>query len=176
MIIKNLSISNHIETSFVKNLYIESFQKNERRCVDKMIKLYDSETPFSIVVIIKEKQFVGFLTHWDLEDFIFAEHFVISPEFRNGGYGRKVMELFIEKTNKPILLEVELPANTLAERRIGFYQRLGFKLWSTIEYQQPAYEADSYAIPMKLMSWGKLEVEKNFTKIKEKVYSVVYNV
>lgn len=175
MIIKNLNTSNHTETSFVKNLYIESFPKNERRCVDKMMKLYNSGTSFSIFIIIENNQIVGFLTHWDLSEFIFAEHFSISPEFRNGGYGRKVMELYIEKMNKPILLEVELPANALAERRIEFYRRIGFKLWENIEYQQPAYEEDSDAVPMKLMSWGKLEVAKDFAKIKEKVYSVVYN-
>ena len=176
MEIKELNTSNHIEISFVKNLYIESFPPNERRCVKKMMEFYDSEMPFSILIIEKENKFVGFLTHWNLTDFIFVEHFAISPEFRNGGYGRNVMELFIEKTDKPILLEVELPDNDLAMRRIGFYQRIGFNLWENIEYSQPEYIKGSGAIPMKLMSFGKLEVEKNFAEIKRKVYSVVYNI
>ncbi|MDU1889359.1 MAG: GNAT family N-acetyltransferase [Dysgonomonas sp.] len=175
MKIRKLDLSSSHEVSFVDNLYIESFPLSERRPVDKMLDLYKSGSPFIISVAIEDDELVGFLTYWDLGEFIFAEHFAISPEYRNGGYGRKVMDLFIESTDKPIILEVELPTTILSERRIGFYQRIGFRLWENIQYHQPAYYEDSGTVPMKLMSYRDIDIENNLIEIKDKLYSVVYN-
>jgi len=174
MELRKLNISSNKEIAFVENLYIESFPPSERRPVDKMLELFKGDSPFIISITIEEDLIVGFLTYWDLGDFTFVEHFSISPELRNEGYGRKVIELFIKEMNKPILLEVELPTTILSERRIGFYQRLGFKLWKNVQYQQPAYDIEVGAIPMKLMTYGKLNIEMDLAKIREKVYSIVY--
>ncbi|MDR1707066.1 GNAT family N-acetyltransferase [Dysgonomonas sp.] len=174
MELRNLDLSDIEEVSFVENLYIESFPPSERRPVKKMQDLYENNGLFFIDVAIEEGRLVGFLTYWDIDKFIFAEHFAIAPEFRNGGYGRKVMELF-QKSAKPIILEVELPTTILSERRIGFYQRLGYKLWENVQYQQPAYLSDGLAIPMKLMTYGDLNVERDLIEIRSKIYSIVYN-
>lgn len=176
MEIRKLDISNSHEISYIENLYIESFPLSERRPVEKMLNLYKNDSPFVIFVTIEEGQIVGFLTYWDLGEFIFAEHFAISPEFRNGGYGRKVMDLFLANFDKPIVLEVELPTTILSERRIGFYQRIGFKLWENIKYQQPPYYKEDNAIPMKLMSYGNVDIEKDLISIKDKIYETVYNI
>jgi RimJ/RimL family protein N-acetyltransferase len=174
MEIRNLNLSSHSELAFVENLYIESFPLSERRPVEDMLNLYKGDTPFVISVTVEDDQLVGFLTYWDLDKFIFAEHFAISPEFRNGGYGRKVMELFMQ-VPKPIILEVELPATILSERRIGFYQRLGFRLWENVQYQQPAYYSHTGTIPMKLMTYGDMDVDRDIIDIRSKIYSIVYN-
>jgi ribosomal protein S18 acetylase RimI-like enzyme len=174
MEIRNLDLSDHTEISFVENLYTESFPSSERRPVKTMLELYQGNSPFIIAVTIEDYNLVGFLTYWDLGEFIFAKHFAISPGFRDSGYGRRVMELFKESP-KPIILEVELPTTILSERRIGFYQRLGFKLWADVQYQQPAYHEDEAAIPMKLMTYGDMDVERDLTGIRHKIYSVVYN-
>lgn len=175
MIIKNLDISNKQEVAFLEKLYIESFPLSERRPVDEMFDLYKNDSPFIISTAIDREIPIGFLTHWDLKDFIFAEHFAVSPEFRNEGYGRKVMDLFLEHTQMPIVLEVELPTTILSERRIGFYQRIGFKLWEEVQYQQPSYHNDGNAIPMKLMSYGDINIEQDLKVIKGQIYSTVYN-
>lgn len=175
MKLEKLDISKKEEVSFVENLYIESFPLSERRPVNAMLDLYEEESVFTIAVVLKDDTFVGFLTYWDLGEFIFAEHFAISPEFRNGGYGGKVMKLFMGKMTKPIILEVELPSTILSERRIGFYQRLGFKLWENIAYQQPSYQKDGNPVPMKLMTYGNIELDKDLQDIRDKIYDIVYN-
>lgn len=175
MEIKKLNVSDKHEMAFVENLYIESFPLSERRPVEKMMDLYKNNKRFVITLTVENDQLVGFLTYWDIDDFIFAEHFAISPEFRNGGYGGKVMELFLANTSKPIILEVELPNTILSERRIGFYQRMRFKLWENIQYQQPPYHGDENTVPMKLMSYGDIDLEKNIKEIRNKIYSEVYN-
>ncbi|MFV0419908.1 MAG: GNAT family N-acetyltransferase [Dysgonomonas sp.] len=175
MEIRKLDLTSEYEVAFVENLYIESFPLSERRPVNAMLDLYKNNPSFLITVTIEDNQLVGFLTYWNLGEFIFAEHFAISPEFRNGGYGRKVMDLFLENITVPIILEVELPTTILSERRIGFYQRIGFKLWENVQYQQPAYLETTGPIPMKLMTYRDLDVEKNLTDIRSKIYSIVYN-
>lgn len=174
MEIRKLDLSNSHEVAFVENLYIESFPLSERRPVETMLSLYKNEPSFVITVTIEDEQIVGFLTYWNLDEFVFAEHFAISAEYRNGGYGRKVMDLFIKEITTPIILEVELPTTILSERRIGFYQRIGFRLWENIQYHQPAYMEDSGPIPMKLMTYGNIDIEKNLTDIRSKIYSKVY--
>lgn len=174
MEIRKLDISNEQEITFIENLYIESFPLSERRPVDEMLDLYKNDSSFIISNAINENQPVGFLTHWDLNKFIFAEHFAISPQFRNEGFGQKVMDLFIAETEKPIVLEVELPTTILSERRIGFYQRIGFRLWEEVQYQQPSYYKGGNAIPMKLMSYGNIDIEKDIKDIRSDIYSRVY--
>ncbi|MDR1881916.1 MAG: GNAT family N-acetyltransferase [Prevotella sp.] len=175
MEIRKLDITNGNEISFVENLYIESFPLSERRPVEAMLDLYKGASPFVIAMILEDDNTIGFFSYWDLDEFIFAEHFAISPGFRNEGYGRKAMDLFMKDITRPVVLEVELPATILSERRIGFYQRIGFKLWENVQYQQPAYHKDGIAIPMKLMTYGNLDMEKDLIGVRSKLYGVVYN-
>lgn len=175
MHLKRLSISDKKDISFVEGLYIESFPPSERRSVNAMLDLFENRQKFFIDIVVKDDQHVGFLTYWDLGDFVFAEHFAISPEARNGGIGAKVMNLFIKEAGKPIILEVELPTTILSERRIGFYQRLGFKYWENVPYQQPSYTEGGNPIPMKLMTLGNIDLTSSFSEIKDNIYREVYN-
>lgn len=175
MQLKKLNISNNEEIDFIKKLYLESFPLSERRDTELMFDLYKRNTTFTILILEKENQYVGFFTYWDFNDFIFAEHFAISPDFRNGGFGGKVMKLFIKSITQPIVLEVELPTTILSERRIGFYQRLGFRLWEDIPYQQPPYQVDGKPVPMKLMTYGDIDLNKNLQEVRDSIYSAVYS-
>lgn len=163
------------EVNFVKEVYKTSFPESERRPFDLMLQLYIESTSFVIQVVKRDSVLVGLLTYWNFKDFIFAEHFAIISRVRNGGIGKDVMDLFIQNTDKPIVLEVELPTTILAERRIGFYQRIGFKLWENIQYQQPAYREGRPPIPMKLMTYRDLDLDKEVGEIKEIIYREVYN-
>lgn len=46
------------------------------------------------------------------------------------------MEEYIRQSGKPVLLEVEPPLGEMEQRRIGFYERLGFHL-NPYAYVQP---------------------------------------
>lgn len=177
MIIRKLDSLNSKERSFVENLYLESFPLSERRAEKVMFDLHENNPKFEIDILIENDKYVGFFTYWKLGDFVFAEHFAVSPQARNMGYGYSSMKQFIEMLDgTPIILEVELPTTILSERRIGFYQRIGFKLWEEIQYQQPAYDQErGAAIPMKLMTYGDLDLDKDMGKVKQTLYSEVYN-
>lgn len=173
--LEKLDINNKIELSFIEKVYTESFPHSERRPFETMIKLYKDNPRFIVQIVKKAETSIGFLTFWEMNGFIFAEHFAIVSKARNEGIGGKIMQLFINQQTGPIILEVELPATILSERRIGFYQRLGFRLWENIPYQQPPYHEGENPIPMYLMSYGEIEIDKSFSDIKELLYSEVYN-
>lgn len=171
----NLNISDSKEMSFVERLYIESFPQSERRPFELMIDFYsDPQKPFIITVIKNDDKPIGVFTYWDFDNYIFGEHFAIAPEARNGGVGAESMTIFMSGLDKPFIIEVELPTTYIADRRIGFYQRLGFRLWDKLAYQQPPYIEGYNPIAMYLMTWGKIDMNEVFPEIKREIYSSVY--
>ncbi len=57
--------------------------------------------------------------------FYYIEHFAIDPSLRNGGYGKRVLEVdeLKKQLKGPIVLEVEEPNDEMSTRRIHFYKR-----------------------------------------------------
>lgn len=173
-----INIDNKPDVEFIEKIYIESFPPNERRAVSALHDLIVNEKDFVVLLILNtDKERVGFITYWLFDGYIFAEHFAISSEFRNGGYGAKAMEAFFKYISEPIIIEVETPNNdNIAKRRIEFYKRLNFKLWDNIEYEQPPYLKDSEPIPMKIMSFRDIDLDTGFEKIKSDIYKKVYQI
>ena len=66
-------------------------------------------------------------------------------------------------------MEVEIPEEEMAKRRINFYQRQGFSLWEK-PYQQPPYKAGDNYLPMLIMAYGDIECGKDFDLVKEHIY------
>jgi hypothetical protein len=93
---------------------------------------------------------------------------------RNKGYGEKVLKHITQSVELPIILEVEMPDDETSKRRIGFYERCGFVL-HTNPYIQPPYRAKDEPLPMYLMTYGKLDMEKKYQQIKERIYQEVYH-
>lgn len=176
MDLKSFDLENKEDIDFLTRVYMDAFPLSERRSIESVFELYRSNPQFTIDIAVYDNKAIGFLCHWDLDEFIFAEYLAIDPALRNSGLGKKVVNEFLSTIKKPVILEVELPTTILSERRIGFYQRLGFKIWENIQYQQPAYHTDTQPVPMKLMSLGEVDIEKGISKIRNKLYSAVYNI
>ena len=67
-----------------------------------------------------------------------------------------------------------MPQEEMAQRRIGVYQRNGFTLWEN-EYYQPPYKTGDSFLPMRLMVHGALDSQKDYEKVKQRIYRDVYN-
>ncbi len=148
----------------------KSFIPDEIRTKEDAFKIL-SKKEYIIYIFEENGEDVGFITVWELEDFAFAEHFVIFEKYRNSGYGSKGMKLLQENYSN-IILEVEHPETPLKARRIGFYERLGFKQ-NDYPYLQPSYKKDGNPVPLILMSYPKelVDISKTVTDI----YRVIYN-
>ncbi len=157
----------------VEVTYIKSFPQEERRAFSLVRDLIDSNPYFNVYVFIKGDDYVGFITIWQLDGFDYVEHFAIDPAARNGGIGGKALQSFLDFSEKPIVLEVESPEDEMSRRRIGFYERLGFILDDNHYLQPPYREGDSW-LKMFLMSCGEIDLTTSFEKVRDSIYSHVY--
>lgn len=168
--------TNHPQYAFVEKLFLDSFPENERRPLEEQRSNTDGNDAFSCYLLTEEDGLsVGFITIWDLDSFYYAEHFAVDPSLRNGGYGSRVMQALLKEMDKPLVLEVELPDNEMSCRRIGFYERQGFRVWSK-DYMQPSYRAGGDMLPLYLMMAGGEDVEPDVQMVKKAIYEKVYGV
>ncbi|CAH8770784.1 GNAT family N-acetyltransferase [Paenibacillus dendritiformis] len=84
------------------------------------------------MLYLVHNEIIAILTAWEFPLFRFVEHIAADPAIRGTGVGRKLMTSYIEESVQPILLEVELSITELAQRRVSFYERLGFHIISNM--------------------------------------------
>ncbi|MBT2289642.1 GNAT family N-acetyltransferase [Paenibacillus albidus] len=118
---------------------------------------------------------IAFLAAWEFAAFRFVEHIAVGPQIRGGGLGRKLMTRYIGQSPKPVLLEVEPPMGELEQRRVGFYERLGFHL-NSYDYVQPPLRKGQADLPLQIMTYpGPLTAEE-FSSFRAVLYTEVYKV
>jgi len=115
----------------------------------------------------------AFIAYWQLEGFVFIEHFAVSQALRGGGIGANFMREFLSFINMPVILEVEPPDTQAAIRRIEFYKRLGFK-HNRFEYMQPPMREQFDYIRLDIMSCPQSFTKNEFLPLKNKIYKLVY--
>ena len=67
----------------IYGLMERAFPYDERRDREKQKECFMNEC-FSAFEIEKDGEFLGFLTAWEFENFVFFEHLAVLPEKRNG--------------------------------------------------------------------------------------------
>lgn len=171
--------TDHPDYSFVEELLHLSFPEAERRDDDAQREQTDRNPQFNCHLITDETEKgtvrVGLITTWNLNGFTYVEHLATSPDVRNQGYGRKVMEELKQHFPGLIVLEVEKPETDLSIRRIGFYRRCGFSLCEK-EYIQPAYRKGGEELPLFLMYTGTDTLDPQFETVRDNIHREVYGV
>lgn len=160
----------------VQELLHQAFPPEERRPDSQQRAYADSNPLFTTLAILHQGAFAGLLTYWQLPGFVYIEHLATRPELRGQGLGQQVIALFTSTIQCPVVLEVEPPSNDLTSRRIGFYQRCGFRLWSHSPYMQPAYAPHLPQVPLLLMAYGQLDEDTDFTHVRQQIHSAVYGI
>ncbi len=158
---------------YMEELLVSSFPSDEYRNLEELRIYTDRQPNFHNNAILNDGSPIGLLTYWDFDGFHYIEHFAIHPSQRNGGFGKRVLKYLCSLLQAPIVLEVEMPDNEMARRRIGFYQRQGFTLWAR-DYLQPPYKSGDSWLPMYLMAHGSLKCEKDFARVRKEIYREVY--
>lgn len=164
--------------AFIENLLHESFPEGERREDGRQRYNVDNNPLFTTYLINDEEAdiSVGVITVWRFKKFCYVEHLATSPNIRNKGYGNKIIRTLLDGCKDiTVVLEVELPEDEMSKRRIGFYERNGFRL-CTKNYLQPPYRLGGKPIPMYLMFSGCESIDEYFENIKAEIYSNVYGV
>ncbi len=177
---KNITVYNHdnmiSESLFgeVWRLLEQSFPSNERWDYAGFLGEY-ANPEFNSLIYCPDK-LGGVLNYWDFGEFIYVEHFAVSPELRGQGTGAALMEELRRRAGgRPLALEAEPPEDSpIAARRIGFYNRIGF-VQNPYEYIQPAMGENEQPLPLVIMSSPEIFTEDEFTRVREKMYEKVYH-
>ncbi len=158
----------------MRGLYEESFPVEERRPWEDIVRMVnDGDLPYHFFVIKYRGRQAGFISWWRLQGVIYIEHFAIKPGLRGKGIGTKVITAFVSEQHLPVILEVEPAGSTpMADRRIAFYTRCGFRALSQFDYVQPPYTPDLPSVPLMLMTTDlQLDPEAASSSIHKVVYS-----
>lgn len=171
--IQLLSVTNPDKLNFeFRQVYESSFPEDERREWIQLLDLLNNRQ-FNLYEIYIQAKFTGFITVWDLAEFIFIEHFAIRPIEQGKGYGTQSLNQVLSMNSKPVILEVEEPFTETARKRILFYERLNFSV-NNQSYFQPPYSNDKNSVKMLLMSYPKKIDSEYFEKIKTQIHNLVY--
>ena len=155
-------------------LYVDAFPDDERRMLPAQLELLEQPL-YHFEAILKDDAFAGIFFWWHFNGLRFVEHFATSPQVRGGGVGRKLLENFIEESCEPIILEVEKPETEIARRRIGFYQRIGFRL-NDYYYVQPPYRSGGNPLELSLMSFPQLLDEQTHSFFMKDCHPLIYGI
>jgi GNAT superfamily N-acetyltransferase len=148
-----------------------SFPSEERRDEPDALAVMDDPS-YAVYFALDGEVRVGLITVWEVSEYLFVEHFAVYEKYRNRGYGKDILEL-LKSIGKPIFLEVEPPLDEMKKRRIGFYQRSGFKQ-NSFDYVQPPYRPTDKVTPLIIMSYP-CEISDAGPIIKE-LYRKVYGI
>lgn len=163
------------EYALAETLFVDAFPQEERRSLEKQRLVVDQNPCLELFALILDNEFAGFVSCWKGPDFVYVEHFATLPQVRGKGVGSEVLNLLAAKYEHPLVLEVELPQDEWAQRRIAFYQRNGFRLWTAFPYIQPPYQEHLKPIALHLMVRGeRLNEAVDFERIKRWLYTEVY--
>ncbi len=154
-------------------IYEDSFPSDERRTLEAQKKVMNLKE-YSFFVVMENNNVIGLITEWNFGSFSFIEHLAVKKELRNKGNGSRLLKSFVSEKEEFVVLEVELPEDEISKRRIGFYERVGFKL-NDFDYIQPSYGEGKSPVPMLIMTYPKKITEKEFLDIREKVHKKVYS-
>ena len=157
--IKQVKTQDEVNYTFVEKLMHTAFPQEERRDTVQQREYSDNNLRFCNNIILENGNSIGMISYWTMGDFYYIEHFAIDPSLRNGGYGKRV--------------EVEEPNDEMSTRRIHFYKRLEFTLHKK-PYMQPPYRKGDNGLPMLLMTYGDIDMESDFEKVKKTLYKEVY--
>ena len=170
IVFKEISADNY---AFAKNVFESSFPIDERPLFESL-ELRDKSLFHFNVVYFNDEYPVGIFSYWSFDTFSYVEHFALDEKYRNNGMGQSIMMHFLLHIALPqVVLEVEMPDTTIAQRRIEFYKRMGFTA-NSHNYIQPSYHADGNTLPMIIMSLSTLSANA-FAEVKQCLYSEVYH-
>ena len=134
----------------VMALYHTSFPINEQRTdADHKAALEDER--FYCLSAWEGEDFLGLLFCWKMKELFYVEHFAVNTQMRGSGIGSRLLADFCK--DKPlVLLEIDPPQDEISQRRLRFYERLGF-VQNPYPHRHPPYRRGFEAHPLRVMTW-----------------------
>ena len=149
-----------------------AFPVTELRLKEDQRKLLQEEC-YRLYGVRKGGGFAAVFATWEIEDFLYIEHFAVKEEYRNGGYGGSLLDALLKEKGRPMVLEVEVPEDELTRRRVGFYERHGL-VYNDYPYLQPPLRKGNDLLPLRFMTYPEAIGERTYDRYKTLIYKIVY--
>ncbi|MEJ8802614.1 GNAT family N-acetyltransferase [Pontibacter sp. H249] len=171
---KHIRLTDSYHPLFIKawQLYEQSFPLNERRPLPWQYDIMPHAN-YHFELMLQEDALTGILLWWSFGEVRYLEHFATVPALRGRGYGKSILEAFVKRETRPILLEVEPPHEEIQQRRVRFYEQCGFVLNQHF-YQQPPYHQGQQPLPLLLMSYPAPITADNVAHFVAKRHPIIY--
>lgn len=160
--------------------YIKIFPNEERKELKTIEKNYDKKI-MKFVKICENNQFVGFFIINTIKNskYVQLDYFAILEKYQNKGYGTKAIQLLKSQMKEydGIFVEIEKldlgkdeQDNLLRERRVKFYENLGFE---KLNFELKWFETlmlSIYVLPISTYT----DTEENIMKNMFQIYIAVH--
>lgn len=154
------------------NLYKISFPPHEQREETSQIEILRNPA-YHFDAVCDDGTFVGEILYWNIDSFLYIEHFCVLPSVRNKRYGQKILATLQEK---PLNLEIDPPVDEISQRRKGFYERCGF-VENPYPHIHPPYHKGNTGHDLVVMSSPKALKPEEYERFRQVLYaSVMLNV
>lgn len=148
------------------------FDQDELRTKEEL-ELHQKENKCNVQTTYDQSIIESIIVYRRFEKFIYVEYLGINPIFQGSGRGSKIFKNFMLKCDLPIVLEVEKVDNELKQRRVWFYERLGFKQ-NLGDYYMPSFKDVNKKVILSLMTYPNLLTDEQFKFYCEELHKKVY--
>lgn len=170
---KRITNISDIDFKLTWDTYSLSFPDYEKRLLSSHEKAIE-DSRFYANSVYDNGNYIGFIFFWTLDSYIFVEHFAIEEKFRNNSYGSKIIKKLIEDNQTyTLLLEIDPPEDEISRRRLGFYNRLGFKN-NDIIHCIPSFQKKLGKYTLNLLSHGKLITRDEYSLFYDSLMKSVF--
>ncbi len=127
-------------------------------------------------LIYDEDEWIGVITLWQTDRFVYIEHFCILPEKRNNRYGERALALLNEISDgRKMILEIDPPIDDISKRRRGFYERCGY-IENEFLHVQPTYHMGGEDVPLVIMSSPKKLTRAEYGEFYDYMLTVIFGI
>jgi len=110
----------------VDALYESAFPLHEKRSLTAKIRALNHAN-YQLQAWFDGDLFVGMMGIWHFGDYFYIEHLAVNDTLRGQGYGKRMLNQFLEQSPQTVL-EIDPLTTEIARKRLHFYQSLGFQV------------------------------------------------
>lgn len=169
----NIDNSKHSFYHLFEKLYSISFPIFEQRTDEQQEKAFTFSN-YHLIGYEENETFIGFISYWEFEYYLYIEHFAINQELRGKGYGSEILQLFIRSTDKIILLEIDPVVDKVSEARLQFYKKCGF-YENSYPHVHPPYRDKYRAHPLVVLTTKRKITAREYQIFNKELTDIVMN-
>lgn len=156
-----------------QELYKVSFPLFEQRSEQQQMQAFRNDK-YRLLAFTENEAFVGFISYWEFDTYLYVEHLAIDTEMRGKGYGSRMLDRFIRSQAKIVLLEIDPVVDEVSMARSRFYTRCGF-FHNPYKHKHPPYRKEFPPHPLIVLTTERPITETEYRMFNDHLVRIVMN-